>query len=164
MCTSRRCFLRISFSTVSWIYLIILPSTLVISWLPLLPILVQHGVHSERGRIRCLVYSQCFSCFESAGCYILRYFREIYFGPESDIRHVDITYFSFRSVVSATTVYSRSLVNMLSNLFLLLRVVPYSVKSLLQLVWVTRYRFDFLSLDEVTCVVCFFFFPWALEF
>ena len=58
--------------------------------------------------------------------------------PDSDNCPVYITYFTFRSVVSAANINSRAPVKMLSKSFLILSTAPYSAKPLFQLVWVAH--------------------------
>ena len=70
------------FSVVSWIYLIILPSSSVISWLPLLPILAsRRDLFRERQNPLLSPFSTFFVFWICMVLHLQR-FRETYFGPK----------------------------------------------------------------------------------
>ena len=115
-------WLRNYFSTRSCLYLIILPSSSVISWLSILTIFVSESIFNV------------FHILNLQDTYLLRCFGKPILVPDPHIHPADITSYTFCSIVFATNFYIRASVKILSKSFLLLRTATYSTKLLLRLV------------------------------
>ena len=136
-------WLRNYFPTRSCLYLIILPSSSVISWLSILTIFVSESIFNV------------FHILNLQDTYLLWCFGKPIFGPGfpySSCRYhfLYLLFYRFRYWF-----YIRASVKILSKSFLLLRTATYSAKLLLRLVWVANYRVDFIRLTGVVCAVCF---------